>query len=268
MTTAVANLEDTAALERYFRRDIFLNLYQIGDLDDHYRPYATWYGLKAGAGLQAVALLYQGLTLPALLALGPPDDHHLATLLRSIAPKLPSSCYAHLSPGMVDVIEEYFNVDPHGEYLKMGLVESVAIGRIDTSPVLALDMSDEHDLQELYEAAYPGHWFESRMLQLGKYFGIRRQQRLVSAAGTHIHSPSYRVATIGNIVTHPEHRGLGLATAVTARLCLELKADVDHIGLNVKTDNYAAISCYQRLGFRAVARYFEQMLTRRGESGS
>ena len=48
---------------------------------------------------------------------------------------------------------------------------------------------------------------------------------------------------------------------MTARICQELGHAVDHIGLNVKADNTAAIACYERLGFRPVAEYEEVMLT-------
>ena len=37
----------------------------------------------------------------------------------------------------------------------------------------------------------------------------------------------------------------------------ELQRTVDHIGLNVKADNAAAVACYRRLGFRPVAEYEE-----------
>jgi len=41
-----------------------------------------------------------------------------------------------------------------------------------------------------------------------------------------------------------------------------LLEDVCHIGLNVKADNDAAISCYRRLGFETVAPYGEYMVER------
>ena len=59
------------------------------------------------------------------------------------------------------------------------------------------------------------------------------------------------------IATHPDHRGLGYGKAVTARICRSLLQTVDEIGLNVKADNCAAITCYERFGFETVAEYAE-----------
>ena len=41
-----------------------LNIYAIGDLDDFFWPATTWYGLRAGAELRQVALVYAGPDLP------------------------------------------------------------------------------------------------------------------------------------------------------------------------------------------------------------
>jgi len=71
------------------------------------------------------------------------------------------------------------------------------------------------------------------------------------------------VAAIGNVATSPLHRGKGLARAVCARVCAELRDDVDHIGLNVDQDNHAALKCYQSLGFERVSSYEEALLRRR-----
>jgi ribosomal protein S18 acetylase RimI-like enzyme len=80
----------------------------------------------------------------------------------------------------------------------------------------------------------------------------------------HVYSARYRVAALGNITTHPGLRGRGLATAASARLCRELvQAGVDCIGLNVKADNTAALSCYRKLGFERVAEYGEYTLERK-----
>ena len=52
-----------------------------------------------------------------------------------------------------------------------------------------------------------------------------------------------------------DSRSKGCATAAVSALCRNLRKTVDHIGLNVKADNEAAIGCYKRLGFEVVAEY-------------
>lgn len=84
--------------------------------------------------------------------------------------------------------------------------------------------------------------------------------RLVSVAGVHVYSEEYKVAAVGNIVTHPDYRGNGLGKSVTARLCQSLLEKVDHVGLNVKSDNNTAISVYKGLGFEIVGDYWEYMI--------
>jgi predicted GNAT family acetyltransferase len=96
------------------------------------------------------------------------------------------------------------------------------------------------------------------MLETGQYFGVRQGGKLVSAGGIHVYSRQYGVTALGNVATHPMHRGKGYGTAVTARICRSV--GVSAIGLNVKTDNTGAIASYTRLGFEIVASYGEYLL--------
>jgi predicted GNAT family acetyltransferase len=130
-------------------------------------------------------------------------------------------------------------------------------GNIDFSQVIQLTNDDLNQMLQLYEEAYPGNWFDPRMLQTRQYFGIKIANRLISVAGIHVHSETYRVAALGNIVTHPDYRGRGFAQSVTARLCRSLLENVDHIGLNVKANNTVAIGLYEKLGFEILAPYYE-----------
>jgi predicted GNAT family acetyltransferase len=122
---------------------------------------------------------------------------------------------------------------------------------------LEIKLEDLDEVLQLYRDAYPGNWFDSRMLQTEQYFGIRKNGGLVSIAGVHVYSQQYKVAALGNIVTHPDYRSNGFGRAVTARLCRSLFETVDHIGLNVKSDNQIAVSMYKRLGFEVVGCYWE-----------
>jgi predicted GNAT family acetyltransferase len=143
----------------------------------------------------------------------------------------------------------------------MVFVESSHLDNVDTSKTIQLTPDDLDDMVDLYTISYPGNWFDERMLLSGQYFGIRDHDgQLVSVGGIHVYSPTYQVAALGNITTHPDFRNHGLGTSVIARLCSSLLQRVETIGLNVRTNNNAAIRSYQKLGFENVAIYHEYML--------
>jgi RimJ/RimL family protein N-acetyltransferase len=257
------DLTDDAAIERFLRRDVHLNIYQIGDLDDFFRPYTVWHGWMDGDELLAVVLIYNGLARPTLLALSQPHDRNLTRLLNEIGDKLPDDFYAHLTEGAEAALSDDFEITSDSRNLKMALLEPSLLEGIDTSAAVRLTTEDKDELTDFYKISYPEGWFDSRMLETGMTFGIRDSESLVSVAGIHVYSQSRRVAALGNIATRPDRRGRGLAAAVTARLCRELRRHVDYIGLNVKGDNIAAVACYERLGFRRVANYFEYGMKRK-----
>lgn len=255
-------LHEKAMIEETLRRDEALHLYELGDLDAFFWPQTTWYGLLDGDCVKEIALLYTGGSLPVLLALsGRPDS--LVELLESLLPLLPRRIYAHLSPPAEEVLARAGRVRSHGRHLKMLLKRPAAAAAVDGAGVRRLGRDDLDDLLALYEAGYPGNWFDPRMLETAEYFGWGEARALRAAAGVHVFSPEYGVAALGNIVTHPEHRGRGLATRVTAALCRSLVARSATVGLNVKADNAVALLCYERLGFEVVGEYgeYEAQLT-------
>lgn len=154
--------------------------------------------------------------------------------------------------------------EPSGDYAKMLLVEPAQLATASVADVERLGAGELGEILALYAASYPGNWFDPRMLATGHYYGVREDGALVSVAGVHVYSPEQRVAALGNIVTHPAARGRGHATRATARLCRELLASVELIGLNVRAANGPAISCYSRLGFVRSGAYEEVNLVLRG----
>lgn len=254
----VVDIADKDVLRAYFAVAPALHIYELGDLDDLFWPRTRWYGL-GDRDPRAVALLYAA-EVPVLLALGDPDP--LSELLTAIRDRLPARLYAHLSPGLSDALAPRYAREAHHDSLKMILADRAPLARIDTSRVVPLGRGDRAELEAFYARCYPGNWFDARMLDTGQYFAIRDGE-LVAAGGVHVYSPVERVAALGNIAVAPERRGLGLATQVVARTCRSLLDHVDHVGLNVRADNRAAIGCYERLGFASIARYEETLFTSR-----
>jgi ribosomal protein S18 acetylase RimI-like enzyme len=256
-------LTDTNRIETFLRRNPALHLYELGDLDDFFFPYTSWYSYEKDGEIKSLVLLYKGTELPVLLALDDPGSAAMPELLDELKDKIPKSFYCHLTPGLESSLEDRFSLEPHGTHHKMTLTDKSMLDAVDASGAIQLDARDKEEILEFYASAYPGNWFDARMLETGKYFGLRRNGRLASIAGIHVYSPKYKVAALGNIATLPEFRGRGLGTGVTAALCRNLLNTVDIIGLNVKTDNADAIRCYQKLGFEITGEYNEFMANER-----
>ncbi|MFJ8579722.1 GNAT family N-acetyltransferase [Micromonospora sp. NPDC093277] len=248
---------DRAVLAELLSRDPVLHAYQLGDLDDFFWPYTSWF--RRG---DQVALLYHGVELPTLLVFAsPPATGEAAALLDELAPVLPARLWAHLSPGLEATVARWYAVSDAAGHHRMALTDPARLARV-TPAGEPLDRADLPALLDLYAAAYPGNWFDPRMLDTGRYVGIRDGGDLVAVAGVHVWSPTWRVAALGNVTTHPRVRGQGLAAAAVAALCARLRADVDHVTLNVRADNGTAVRLYERLGFTRVADFTECGLRR------
>jgi len=203
----------------------------------------------------SIALLYSGRALLTLVALS--QENKTKHLLQNIVHLLPGKFHAHLCSEAQTALEYKYNMKSHGKFYKMALKNKSLLQKNDCSEVVQLKNEDLDEILEFYKQAYPSNWFDSRMLQTKQYYGIRKDNRIISIAGVHVYSEKYKVAALGNIVTHPDYRDNGFGKSVTAKLCLELSEKVEHVGLNVKSDNKAAISMYEKLGFEAVEPYWE-----------
>jgi len=259
-------LHDKSRLEGFFCANTFLHLYELGDLDDLNWPYTTWYGLEQSGRLAAVVLIYNKYRPPVMIALsddGPP----LVELLLSLAPVLPGCCYAHITPDIGSALAPCYDVISPVPHYKMALLSPDKLVKVDASQGVALTPADAEDASELYAASYPDSWFDAGRLGTTPYFGVKSPAGLISIAGVHAFSERYGVAALGDIATHPAHRGNGLAKAATAALCQSLLPKIAHIGLNVRQDNASAISCYRGLGFEVIGEYREGPITVRTQGG-
>lgn len=255
-------LNDKEEIKSFLEQDPFLHIYSIGDLDDFFWEFTTWYGFRNKMELEAIVMVYAGPQLPTVLALS--GNHSvMAELLTSMQHLLPERFYAHLSPGLETVLSRTFDLESEAAHHKMALIDNEAAQSVNTSEVVHLTPDDLPALLALYDDSYPGNWFDPRMIGTNQYFGIRDGQQLISAAGIHVFSPVYKVAALGNIVTRPEYRNNGFGTRVTSALCKSLLLTDVRIGLNVQADNNVAIASYKHLGFQIVAPYNEFVIQRK-----
>jgi RimJ/RimL family protein N-acetyltransferase len=245
-------------IEKFLRRNSSLFLYHIGDLDEFYFPLTQWYGIKSDDDLKAVLLLYKAFQPMVIQALSPQKDlSFLIELLHSCLNVFPDKFYAHLTPGIEEILESKYKLISKGEHYKMILKDKQSLHKIDTKSTNKLFKRDIEEMNTLYSTAYPDNFFDPRMLETGMYFGIKNKNQLICVAGIHVYSKEFRVASLGNITTHPDYRNKGYGTAATAKLCIELLKNVDTVGLNVGTDNTSAVKSYEKIGFTITDLYRE-----------
>lgn len=252
----VVSIHAKTEIEAFARRNPFLHIFEIGDLDDFFWPYTIWYVWREHGEIQQIALIYTALETPALLAFADPPHEEMRDFLKMLLPLLPRRIFAQLDVSSLDVFTSAYRIEPLGLFWKMALIDFSTMASIDTAYVIQFSENDLEALELFYGDAYPTNVFDARMLQTGRYYGIRQDKEIASAAGVHVYSPTYGVAALGNVSTRAEFRGRGLAAKVCAKLCQVLYAEgITQIGLNVKSDNPTAIALYERLGFEKVAEF-------------
>jgi ribosomal protein S18 acetylase RimI-like enzyme len=181
-------------------------------------------------------------------------------LVQAITDELPNRFYCHYPKELEQMFASSYTVTPFGTYLKMDFHEClVDLSCIEPQDCIQLTSRDESQLRKLYQIAYPGNYFNPQMLATGKYYGVKNGEEILSVAGVHVYSRTYRIAVLGNVTTHPSIRNRGLAKQCVVTLLKTLEPDVDFIGLNVKADNYPALALYQRIGFSIASTYEEAL---------
>ncbi len=246
---------DKVRLLDHFRKDPVLFGYHIGDLDDFFFPHCQFPSIySTTARIEDTVLIYTGGTAPTVLAFGLTDRYE--GLLRELSDFFPSKFFCHYLRPYRGALTERFREKQLGTHHKMKL-EKLKVGPHAGVEVVRLTPENSSGLLDFYHQAYPSNYFTPRMLETGKYFGIRDGKKLAAVAGVHVHSKEYKTAVLGNIATHPDYRGKGLASAVTGHLCAELASEGLMVCLNVKGDNSGAIKCYEKLGFVKVCEYEE-----------
>lgn len=225
------------AVRALLNRDRAWAVYALGDLAPESFPDCTWWQSSGALGL-----LYRGFSTPIFWADGPVD--------------LPFD-----EPALILQIREEMVPAIRAVYSKVTLKEMLRMALQGTpEPVVAHRLTGTHlpALERLYDAPDGPDFFHASMLEQGVFFGAWQDDQLVAVAGTHILNAEESAAAIGNVYTHPAHRGRGHAARLTAAVAGELRRlGIETIALSVAAHNRAAIAIYTRLGFQPNCAFYE-----------
>ena len=247
--SVVSRLQDKSEIRRRLERDRHWALYALADLDDGMFEHCDWW---AGAG-DSLALVFRALPIRPIFVMG--DREETRGLLTSIEE---STGYLNLQPHQLEAAAGLYAYRGGRHRMRRMFVEELrprAAGNVEP-------LGPEHagEIQALYGTGDGGGIaFAPFQLSTGMFRGIRDEGgKLVAVTGVHVLSRNESVAGVGNIFTHPDHRGKGYAQAATSAVVTALReAGIATIGLNVEHDNAAAIAAYARIGFRTRFHYFE-----------
>lgn len=102
------------------------------------------------------------------------------------------------------------------------------------------------DMLALIALTEPGP-FLPRTIELGDYFGVFDDGRLVAMAGERLRLEGH--TEVSAVCTHPDVRGRGLAAALTHRVAAQILERGEQPFLHVAETNDNARRVYERLGF-------------------
>jgi ribosomal protein S18 acetylase RimI-like enzyme len=243
-------LTSKSEIRRRLNIDREWSLYALADLDDGMFEHCDWWACG-----DSLALVFRALAIRPIFVLG--DAASTRELLSALAE---ATGYLNLKPHQLEAADGIYGYRERHEMRRMFL-ENFNPRDGTAEPLTG---SDRDQIERLYATGDGGGIaFAPFQLDTGFFRAVRRNGELVAVAGVHVVSGNESVAAVGNIFTHPEYRGRGLAQRVTSAVVMALlHAGIRTIGLNVEHTNTTAIRAYERLGFRTHFNYYEGVADR------
>lgn len=248
---------DRQLLRTFLEQDRLRAAYAICDLDEKEFGRTRW-GVAAEDGrVTAVVLEYTGLTPQPLFVMGDPAG--VGAIVRDVV--RPRLVYLAADPRHLPELSKLYRIDAGPPMIRMWVDRTMF--RPVSGLALRLLPAEIGDLNRLYGLGFTS-WLPADAIASGVYYGVRVGGKLIAAAGTHVISRSSGLAAVGNVMTHPDHRGRGYAKLTTSAVTQELLRTCEQIVLNVRSDNPPAIAAYRALGYREHCRFEERLARRRG----
>ena len=256
--TRIHRVTDKGRILRYLETDRTYAAYAIGDLEPSLFQQTRWVAAERAGLWCAIALLFRGIDPAALFLMGDPTGLSSILHLRMRARRVYVTCKAeHLAP-----VSAFYRFEEPKPMWRM-TVQASEFRHSPSAEVTALSPRHTEELERLY-AQGGGEAFSPTQLATGVYFGVVDYGQVIAAAGTHLISPTYGLAAIGNVYTQEDRRGRGYGTATTSAVVDQLFGrGIRQVFLNVAQDNTVAIGVYERLGFTKSCAFQEMLAVRK-----
>ena len=265
-TYIVRRLRDREAIRLLLESRPVYTAYALGQLEPHLFPLSEWWlaegdGGTAPVGGRALLLHSRGGLGNALFALG---DAAPLTALLCLHPG-PRNAFATCEAEHIGVLRRFFRLSQERPMLRMKVTPDTF--RPPEGEARRLRGREVRLVNRLYNAEGAVASYTAYQIEEGVYFGAHVGERLVAVAGTHSVSPAHGVAVVGNVYTHPRHRGRGLGALVTGAVTAAVIEACPLVVLSVDPRNRAAVRAYQRLGDEGECRLIEAAATRKDKLG-
>ena len=193
-------------------------------------------------------------------------DPAAAEAVLSLHPGPRSTYLSTCAPEHLPVLERTHALSDTLRMMRMSVTKA-AFAAVDGA-VRRLRGTDARRLNALYALEDGPNFYTGDHVERGVYYGAFDGEELTSVAGTHIVAPQQSVAVVGNVFTHPAHRGGGLATRVTSRVTADLlDSGCALVVLTVNPTNTPAVPAYARLGYERGMPVVEARVQRRDRLG-
>jgi GNAT superfamily N-acetyltransferase len=251
MSWKVKELTDRDEILFYLETDRLYAAYAIGDLETDLFEQTAWFGADNDGQMQSLAMLFRGVKMPVLFLMGNSDGIR-AILDHGFSPE---PVYINCRLEHMGMVQEIYRWDEPAAMWRMALNRKRF--QVVTGNCIRLTPDHAEILEKFYDdGGMPG--FTRSQLGQGVFCGVFKNGRLMAAAGTHLVSRDYNVAAVGNVFTHPDHRGQGYGAAATSAVSAELvRLGIRDIVLNVGQRNTSAVYIYEKIGFQCYCSFFE-----------
>jgi RimJ/RimL family protein N-acetyltransferase len=244
-------------------QDPVWNCFALADLEPPLRDYSQFaMASQDGNNERAICLILRHPIIGQVLSPFGSREGIAAILKHLVLPERPLIQAQELH---MPVLQRYYQPETTWRRMLRMAISSTSwrfLTAVPHRPIKHLSVSDVPALKHLY-TQHPESGFSADLFPQGLYFGAYAGERIIAAGGTHALVPAHRIAVLGNILTAPEARGQGYATAITAALVATLfDQQFSLVVLNVLEDNSTAIGIYQRLGFQTHHQFLTGKATR------